>query len=87
MAKWISAKERLPEEHDKVFTYLYGTPKWSKRMWRTESDKVLVVLRYRDGYKRVTTGETHDGKWYIDSFLQATVTHWQPLPEPPVENE
>ena len=31
---WISAEERLPEEHDSLFAKYYGTPGWRSGMFR-----------------------------------------------------
>lgn len=72
---WISVKERLPE--------------------RPEHDWVLVIARFgTEGIFGVPhVAEYVSGKWQFrcldstdaEDFLQVTVTHWQPLPEPPKE--
>lgn len=84
---WISAKDRLPVETHSIFWPWYGKKKWSKAMWREQSDKVLVTVAFKDGTKIVTTGETHDGVWNTDisRTLEPVVTHWQAMPEPPEE--
>lgn len=85
MTDWISVNERLPEETHSIFWPWYGKKEWSKAMWREQSDKVLVTMVFKDGSRVVTTGETHDGKWFTSIFktLNPIVTHWMPLPEPP----
>lgn len=84
---WISVEDRMPPELHSMLYPLYGTQKWREAMWREESDKVIVSVMFSDGTKYVTTGETHDGKWYttISRTIPHTVTHWMPLPEPPEE--
>ena len=83
--KWISVEDRLPAETHSIFWPLYGRKNWSNAMWREESDKVLVTVTFKDGTRRVTTGETHDGEWHttISKALNPIVTHWMPMPEPP----
>lgn len=82
---WISVNDRLPEEHESIFYKLLGTSKWSKAMWKQESEKVLVYVSFPDGTGVVTTGGLHDSGWMttISKLLPQTVTHWMPLPEPP----
>lgn len=84
---WISVQDRLPAEKHSIFFRFYGTNNWSKSMWRENSDKVLVTVVFKDGSKKVTTGETHDGIWNttISRTLDPVVTHWAELPEPPKE--
>lgn len=84
---WISVKDRLPVETHSIFWPWYGKKEWSKAMWREQSDKVLVTVKFRDGSEVVTTGETHDGVWHttISRTLEPVVTNWMPLPEPPKE--
>jgi Protein of unknown function (DUF551). len=84
---WISVKDRLPVEIHSIFWPWYGKKEWSKAMWREQSDKVLVTVKFKDGSEFVTTGETHDGVWHttISRTLEHAVTHWMPLPEPPKE--
>lgn len=86
---WISVKDRLPVETHSIFFRFYGTQKWSNAMWREQSDKVLVTVAFKDGTKRVTTGETHDGVWNttISRTLEPVVTHWQAMPEPAKEGD
>lgn len=85
--RWISIDERMPVETHSMFWCFSGTDKWSNAMWREQSDKVLVTVVFKDGTRRVTTGETHDGKWNtgISCTLEHTVTHWMPMPDLPPE--
>lgn len=84
---WISVEDRLPVETHSIFWPWYGKKEWSKAMWREQSDKVLVTVKFKDGSEFVTTGETHDGVWTttISRTLEPVITHWMPLPEPPKE--
>ena len=86
--KWISVKERLPEEHPSMFYKLYGTEKWAKAMWRTESDRVLVTIKFPDGTRTVDKGKLQDGAWRtgVSPVLPQEVTHWALWPEPPKED-
>ena len=81
---WISVKDRLPEEHPSVFANYYGTEKWNKAMWRKESDRVLVAIRFPDG-TRTDKGKLQDGVWKtgVSPVLPQEVTHWAMWPEPP----
>ena len=87
LSGWISVKDRLPEEHESIFYKLLGTTKWSNAMWKQESEKVLVYVSFPDGTGIVTTGCLHNSDWIttVSKALPQTVTHWMPLPEPPVE--
>lgn len=84
---WISVKDRLPEEHESIFHKYLGTPIWSSAMWKQESDKVLVCVSFPDGTSVVTTGCLQDSDWVttVSETIPQTVTHWMPLPEPPME--
>ena len=84
MSEWIDVNDRMPAETHSLFWPWRDTAKWTKAMWREQSDKVLVTILFKDGSKIVRTGETHDGKWHTDisRALEPVVTHWMPLPEP-----
>lgn len=84
--RWISVKDRLPEEHDSIFanhTHL------SKHFWAKESDNVIVYVRFPDGTGRSTEGRLQDGKWWtrISPTLEPVVTHWMPMPPEPPKDE
>lgn len=86
--KWISVKDRMPVETHSIFWPWYGKKEWSKAMWREQSDKVLVTVKFKDGSGGfVTTGETHDGVWHttVSRTLEPVITHWKAMPEPPKE--
>lgn len=84
---WISVEDGLPVETHSIFWPWYGKKEWSKAMWREQSDKVLVTVKFKDGSEIVTTGETHDGAWRttVSRTLEPVVSHWMPLPEPAKE--
>ena len=79
-SKWIPVTERLPEELPK------DSCAWSERV--RPSVDVLVKIK---GLKQLCTA------WYSYSYKEWTdvheehsftnVTHWMPLPEPPMEVE
>ena len=82
--RWIPVTERLPEEHDSIFTLFYGTARWQDGMFLKCSDTVLASVEYEDCKRRVKAIITKDGKWDISKMYRASkVTHWMPLPEPP----
>ena len=83
---WISVKDRLPSEHDSLFT---NHPHLSKYMWDKESDDVIVYAVFPDGTGRTTEGRLRDGKWNtkISPVLEPVITHWMPFPESPKDGE
>ena len=85
--EWISAAERMPEEHESIFAKAYGTKRWANGMFRTMSDEVFACVAFDDGHKTTMTLRTHDGAWALSSIHRGHVTHWMPLPEPPEEGE
>ena len=82
---WISNFDGQPEQHESCFAHWYGTKKWRKEMWKEESDKVIVAIKFPSGLRETTTGRLFDGKWKIDapSSLNPIVTVWIPMPKPP----
>jgi hypothetical protein len=71
---WISVEDRLPKPYD-VHGY---------------SPRVLVCAERRSGkpqrvFRHIKMARYNGDKWVADNFnkLHGTVTHWQPLPEPP----
>lgn len=85
--EWISAAERMPEEHESIFAKAYGTKRWANGMFRTISDEVFACVAFDDGHKTTMTLRTHDGAWALSSIHRGHVTYWMPLPEPPEEGE
>ncbi len=86
---WISVKDRMPEQHNSMFAPWFNSHKWANAMWYEESDRVIVAMRFPDGTRAVSTAKLYDGKWKTDvgRSLNPVVTHWQPFPELPKENE
>lgn len=78
--EWISVKDRLPEvDHNKK----------GNRWYDSVSIRVLCACKQRSGKKMVKEGycEFHsDGSafWRIPGSIDS-VTHWMPLPTPPIE--
>lgn len=83
---WIPVTERLPEEHDSIFSNLYGTGDWISPMFRKISKDVIGCLEYEDGSREVKVLHTRDGQWAQTTVWRGTVTHWMPLPQPPKED-
>lgn len=84
MDEWILCSERMPEEHDSIWSKHYGTEYFKKSMWKTESDEVIVTVKYSDGTREVATSHTNDGKWRIEKerIVPCKVVAWMPLPLP-----
>ena len=80
--KWVSCSERLPEEHDSIFSKLYGTEKWRDAMFRKTSDTVICTVQYRDGTRQTAPCHTIDGEWNQSMKGMGNVLAWMPLPEP-----
>lgn len=59
MNNWISVKDRLPKNDNRVLVYMHEN---------------------RLSYTKIDTDRLVHGEWVRWSD---TVTHWQPLPEPP----
>lgn len=70
--EWISVKDRLPEDYEKVIAYCNKT------------NKYFVGFARKSSY----SGDTYwllvgaSGAVY---YVKSKVTHWMPLPEPPKE--
>ena len=77
MPKWISVKERMPEEKQHSLNGVKGAPC---------SNLCLVVVQDPFGKSAcVQTDMTINGKWYN---YECDVTHWMPMPDAPeVEDE
>ena len=88
VGEWVSVKSSLPKEHPSIFAPFYGTDRWSSAMWRNESDRVLVTIRFTDGTRTVDKGKLQDGIWKtgVSPVLPQEVTHWAVWPEPPKED-
>lgn len=72
---WISVEERFPPEGQMVLGY-------------TSCDGVIFV-----GFYRKNTSSHYRSSWYIATAMCSTkkmpkkVTHWMPLPDPPIGGE
>jgi len=73
MSEWISVKERLPEEGKSVLIFGKG--------WDEPEIGRLESIDAEGFYWTDTDGDDQD---WSEEFLP---THWQPLPEPPKEDE
>lgn len=76
---WISVKDRLPATTCMQMGVLHRGKVWvdSEEVLVADSEKYVFTARFR-GYE----GEEY---WSTSDGLEAEVTHWQPLPEPPEE--
>lgn len=80
---WIPCSERMPEEHDSIWSRFKGTDRFDKVMWKKQSDNVLVTELFEDGTVKTDTATTHDGEWYVKiRAVKRKITAWMPLPEP-----
>lgn len=83
-SRWISVKERMPEEHDSIFKKLKGTSRWRKSMFEKTSGKVIVAIRGNDGSYIIDTATRLDGRWKTDVFMNSgdEIIAWMPMPDP-----
>lgn len=80
--KWIPCSERLPEEHDSIFSRFYGTEKWRDAMFRKTSKTVIITVEHLDGTRQTAPCHTIDGEWNQSIKGMGKVLAWMPLPEP-----
>ena len=80
--RWISVKERMPEERDSIFKERYGTDRWRDTMFLKTSDNVLATVVDDNGNYTVVPACTIDGRWSIWKNLHYKVIAWQQYPEP-----
>ena len=72
--RWIPVTERLPKTRESILG--------------KKSNKVIVAFRFGDGTQGTDTAHTLNGEWVFEDHItvvERTITHWQPLPEPPKE--
>lgn len=86
-SQWIPCSERLPEEHDSIFSKLYGTEKWRDAMFRKTSNTVIITVEFKDGTRQTAPCHTIDGEWNQSMKGMGKVLAWCPLPEPYKEKE
>ncbi len=81
--KWIPVTEDMPKEHDSFFKKWHNTSKWTKAMWATQSDDVLVTVEFNDGTRISEVSRTRDGIWECereDRLIERKVVAWMPMP-------
>lgn len=78
--KWILCSERMPEEHDSIFSKLYGTEKWRNAMFRRSSRTVIITVEHKDGTRQTAPCHTIDGEWNQSMKGMGKVLAWMPLP-------
>jgi len=82
MGKWISVKERLPEERKEIIT-IYDSEGLSAD-WEVYKQSVSVVVTVKDNKNDVifvSKDYTVDGKWHNFNGIFEVIA-WQPLPGP-----
>jgi hypothetical protein len=80
---WIPVSERLPEEHDSIFSKFKGTDNWKRGMFEKTSKYVIATVVFDDGTVLVEQAYTTDGIWKTDKkVLGGTVVAWMDHPEP-----
>ena len=86
---------------DYFSTEHYAVAAWNHRAdgWRPASEppktnagerpkSVMVCAVHPDGRARLHTGWCMEGRWYVPWVeVEAVVTHWRHLPEPPKEED
>lgn len=75
---WISVKDRLPKDHERVLVRLrgagYDTEKSRIEIGSFSGGEFFLYLVYRDGMMN---------DLFTIPYCVNRVTHWMPLPEPP----
>jgi hypothetical protein len=78
MSEWISVKDKLPELEQYVLLFDY---------WKSSEGKEYKDMRvgYLDEYttRKTSEGLTHSLEWKGTEFA-FNITHWMPLPQPPI---
>lgn len=82
----------LNRDFDLFFEKYPKEDKWisvEDRLPEDEEDKLILLIGWDDMlFQRVALHNDSDKNWYgWDSTKYNTVTHWQPLPEPPKKKE
>ena len=80
--KWIPCSERMPEEHDSIFSKFYGTEKWRDAMFRKTSKIVITTVEHLDGTRQTAPCHTIDGEWNQSMKGMGKALAWMSLPEP-----
>lgn len=72
MSEWISVKERLPEDDDTVWVFSIKSGSWCA--FHMGENRVM-----KKGWYRINDNN------YSEEIKG--VTHWMPLPEPPISDD
>ena len=77
--RWVSVKERLPDNNDEVLAYspVLGIGNWEYYFYESEQGRLWTLNNY-DGNDGIET-------FTFDVDDKIIPTHWQPLPNPPKE--
>lgn len=81
---WVYFKDKMPEEHDSMFTKYYGTDKWKHGMFRTVRHNLLFTIEHKK-QRIVVDGRMVDGKpmcEYARMYPDTKYIAWMPYPEP-----
>ena len=78
---WISCKERMPDAYDTAITYNVITEEITIGYFSTHSHD----MDSKDYNKFICFSE-HPGEEWKREELES-ITHWMPLPEPPIETK
>ena len=87
--EWISVEDRLPEIEK---THIKDGNRWFDKSIRVlcvckqKSGKVMVKEGYYELYTHVDGTKSNAPYWKIPGSIDK-VTHWMPLPEPPINKE
>ena len=87
--EWISVEDRLPETEK---THIKDGNRWFDKSIRVlcvckqKSGKVMVKEGYYELYTHADGTKSNAPYWRIPGSIDE-VTHWMPLPEPPINNE
>lgn len=81
--QWIPCSKKMPKEHPSIFDKFKNTERWTRFMWLTQSDKVLVTSIFENGEAHTETANTRDGSWCIEvPSVKREVVAWMPMPDP-----
>lgn len=69
---WIDIEDRLPEDGQQVLIYSKETH--------------IASATYRKAMPEIGCDKDDWGGWFSDEMYEPNVTHWQPLPNPPIQS-